>query len=109
MPRVSRRHIVVLAILLYVTLDLSLPAMPGAFEFDPADSVESIQVTRARPAADITVVRELTRDALAPARPRLEVRTRSAARDHIAHPRRPLAGWFPPPHRDAAPASEDPH
>jgi hypothetical protein len=107
MPAVSRCRIV-LAILVYVTLDLSLPAMPGAFEFEPAASVESIQVTRARPAAEVTVVREVTRDALAAARPRLEVRARSAAREQVAHPRQPTAGWFPPPHRDAAP-SEDPH
>jgi hypothetical protein len=30
------------AILVYVTLDLALPAMPGAFVFEPADSVESV-------------------------------------------------------------------
>jgi len=30
------------AILIYVALDLSLPAMPGAFVFEAADSVESI-------------------------------------------------------------------
>jgi hypothetical protein len=34
----------VLMCLIYVTLDLSLPAMPGAFEFDPEESTESIQV-----------------------------------------------------------------
>lgn len=31
-----------MAILVYVTLDLSLPTMPGAFVFEPADSVESV-------------------------------------------------------------------
>ncbi len=31
-----------MAILVYVALDLSLPTMPGAFVFEPADSVESI-------------------------------------------------------------------
>ncbi len=40
-----------MAILIYVALDLSLPAMPGAFVFEAADSVESIgggrMVTRA--------------------------------------------------------------
>jgi hypothetical protein len=36
-----RRGLLVV-ILVYVALDLSLPAMPGAFEFEPADSVESI-------------------------------------------------------------------
>jgi hypothetical protein len=29
------------AILVYVSLDLALPGMPGAFVFEPADSVES--------------------------------------------------------------------
>jgi hypothetical protein len=38
---VSCRWELFVAILLYVTLDLSLPAMPGAFVFDAADSVES--------------------------------------------------------------------
>jgi hypothetical protein len=36
-----RRELLV-AILVYVVLDLSLPTMPGAFVFEPADSVESI-------------------------------------------------------------------
>lgn len=31
-----------MAVLVYVALDLSLPTMPGAFVFEPADSVESI-------------------------------------------------------------------
>jgi hypothetical protein len=38
---ICRREILV-AILIYVALDLSLPAMPGAFVFEAADSVESI-------------------------------------------------------------------
>ena len=41
------RQTLVLAILLYVTLDLSLAAMPGAFVFEPADSVESAHGARA--------------------------------------------------------------
>jgi hypothetical protein len=45
---VSRRRGLLLVILIYVTLDLSLPAMPGAFVFDPAGSVESIDVARGR-------------------------------------------------------------
>jgi hypothetical protein len=39
---------VFLAVLLYVTLDLSLPMMPGAFVFDIEDSVESAQSHRGR-------------------------------------------------------------
>jgi hypothetical protein len=30
-----------LAILIYISLDLSLPGMPGAFVFEPAESIES--------------------------------------------------------------------
>jgi len=37
-----RRRRLLLAILVYVTLDLSLPTMPGAFVFETGDSVESI-------------------------------------------------------------------
>jgi hypothetical protein len=36
-----RRELLV-AILVYVALDLSLPGMPGAFVFEPAGSVDSI-------------------------------------------------------------------
>jgi hypothetical protein len=38
----TRRRAFLVAVLVYVTLDLALPAMPGAFVFEPADSVESI-------------------------------------------------------------------
>jgi hypothetical protein len=44
---VTRRG-VLLAVLVYVALDLSLPGMPGAFVFDTAESVESAQGARAR-------------------------------------------------------------
>jgi hypothetical protein len=35
-------------LLVYVTLDLSLPAMPGAFVFEADDSVESVHSARGR-------------------------------------------------------------
>ena len=41
-------------LLLYVALDLSLPAMPGAFVFDPAGSVEGASAGRPRLTADTT-------------------------------------------------------
>jgi hypothetical protein len=37
-----------LALLVYVTLDLSLPAMPGAFVFEADASVESVHSARGR-------------------------------------------------------------
>ena len=47
-----RRSALLVAFLVYVTLDLSLPAMPGAFVFDPGESVESVQHARARSATE---------------------------------------------------------
>ena len=47
------RRTLLVAILIYVALDLSLASMPGAFEFDPNDSVESTQSGRSRPTAEI--------------------------------------------------------
>lgn len=40
------RPTLLFAVLLYVTLDLSLAAMPGAFVFEPADSVEGTHGAR---------------------------------------------------------------
>src|SRR5260370_8252541 len=49
------RRVLIVALLVYVTLDLSIPAMPGAFGFDPDDSVESVYQTRARAAAEAAI------------------------------------------------------
>lgn len=51
----------VLAILIYVTLDLSLPAMPGAFVFEAEDSAESTQV-RTCDADETVALSALARD-----------------------------------------------
>lgn len=42
-----RRHALVLAVVVYVGLDLSLAGMPGAFVFDTKDTVESAHGIRA--------------------------------------------------------------
>jgi hypothetical protein len=43
---------VLFVVLIYISLDLSLPSMPGAFVFDPGESVESVHGGRGRPAID---------------------------------------------------------
>jgi hypothetical protein len=43
----TRRLILVIAV--YVGLDLANPFMPGAFLFDPAESVDGVHGERARP------------------------------------------------------------
>ena len=57
----AHRYSLVLAILIYLTLDLSIPAMPGAFEFECEDSAEGTRV-RARSAAEAVVLPALSRD-----------------------------------------------
>ena len=42
------RPALLVAVLIYVALDLSLAGMPGAFVFDPAESVESAHGARPR-------------------------------------------------------------
>jgi hypothetical protein len=47
------RRALLAALLVYVTLDLSLPAMPGAFVFDVDESVESTHPGRGRTVAAV--------------------------------------------------------
>ena len=101
---------VVAAILLYLVLDLCLASMPGAFVFDAADSVETVQRQRLHDTdAPVRAVIRDPRDVVivpyrVPAR-------REAALDTTASP------WMPPragADRSSAAAefaarSEDPH
>jgi hypothetical protein len=52
----GRPRSLVLAVLLYISVDLSLASMPGAFVFEAGDSVESIQLSRARPLNETATV-----------------------------------------------------
>jgi hypothetical protein len=57
MTSVTRRRLLA-ALFVYVTLDLALPMMPGAFQFDLDDSVDSAQHQRGR-ATDSADVRTM--------------------------------------------------
>jgi hypothetical protein len=46
---VKSRRALVLVVLVYVALDFSSPAIPGAFVFEPGDSVESVARGRTIP------------------------------------------------------------
>jgi hypothetical protein len=99
----------VLAVLVYVTLDLSLPGMPGAFVFEHADSAESTQV-RARAGAETVALPALARDSgVVLPQPLCEVSERLAPGKRAERRRRPMAGWQSRAHCDSAPPSEDPH
>jgi len=106
---VKRPRLLVLASLVYVTLDLSLPAMPGAFVFEPADSAEGTHI-RARAGAEMDA---LPAQASGPASARfnvpLDVKERLTPAS-LAEPRgRPVVHWRSRASDESAPLSEDPH
>ena len=99
------RRTLLLAILVYVTLDLSLPAMPGAFVFEPGDSVEGTQVARGRLAAEAVM---LPSSFVLPA-PRIDLRHRMPPINDIVRLVRSDARCLPRAVCAAPPLSEDPH
>jgi hypothetical protein len=106
---VRHRRALVLAVLVYVTLDLSLAGMPGAFVFEPADSAESTQV-RARAAAETVVLPALARDSGSVLfQPPLPGDERPALITPAERCARPLVSWPSRAQYDPAPPSEDPH
>jgi hypothetical protein len=97
-----------LGVLLYVSLDLSMPMMPGAFVFDAGGSVESLQTPRGRLAAEI--VPTLLRDSSLVSRPRLEADDgRPAPRREVTLFDRPAVRGLPRAALDPPQSSEDPH
>jgi len=94
------------AILVYVTLDLSLPAMPGAFVFEPDDSVESIG--RGRLVAKIAVV-PAPASFLPSSQPPADLRHRLRASRGVRPMGRRLVSWLPRAACPPSPPAEDPH
>jgi hypothetical protein len=105
----ATRHGILAAILLYVTLDLSFAAMPGAFVFDADEAVEAAHrgwTGRVDVAAAADEVREPPVATL-PAR---EPRTTGVARPEPSQRALPAPRSFPRDARDPArPPSEEPH
>ena len=108
MVGVKIRPALLIAILLYITLDLSLPAMPGAFVFSPADSVESLQI-RARAAVEILTLPAPVRDSSALSELARDDADRPMPAERIARERDPVPIARSRVRRDPAPSSEDPH
>ena len=107
--RVTHRRVLVLAVLIYVTLDLSLPAMPGAFVFAPADSAESTQV-RARGAAEAVAPPALAGDTgLVRLRPPLERKERLAPASSAGRRVQPVGSRQSRALYESSPPSEDPY
>jgi hypothetical protein len=99
----------VVPILLYVALDLSLPAMPGAFVFDARDSVESTKESRGRGTSDIMGLVTSAPEPVAVSKPRVAVASLSIAPAEAAARRRSVVIWRPRTRLDSPPPSLDPH
>ena len=50
-PGMPIRRLLLVVFFAYVVLDLGCPMVPGAFSFDPAESVDAVGAYRVRPAA----------------------------------------------------------
>ncbi|MGH7399813.1 MAG: hypothetical protein ACRELW_20030 [Candidatus Rokuibacteriota bacterium] len=103
----KHRPALLLAILIYLTLDLSLAAMPGAFVFEPDESVESTRI-RARAAAESVVLLVPPRDAFVLCQLPLVVRDRLAPALSAERRGSPVLSWRSRAPYDPAPPSEDP-
>jgi hypothetical protein len=103
-----RRPLLVVAILLYVTLDLSLPTIPGAFEFNVDDSVEGTQSNRSRGPAEVVVVPRPARISFVVQEPRVTTGDWRIAASEAATLRPSVLEWFPRRLPEPAPSSEDP-
>ena len=96
---------VLLAILLYVGLDFSLPMLPGAFVFDAEESVES---TRGRGRSEIRPM--FVHEASPRSEPSAEVGNRSCAgRRSVTTASRPSVNVLPRAALDLTSLSEEPH
>jgi hypothetical protein len=105
---VKARRGFLLALFIYVTLDLSLPTMPGAFVFEPCDSVDGIQVCRGRGAADVVVAPWLAKNVAVTSQSHSEVTSRLVSTSAPLLPEHRVVKWLPRATLGPAPPSEDP-
>jgi hypothetical protein len=98
-----------LAILIYVTLDLSMPTIPGAFVFESADSVEISSGRTGQGQVEISGLPALARDSFRLLQPPIDLRDRLAANSKVVLLDRPVLNRLPRAILDPAPPSEDPH
>lgn len=98
-----------LAILVYISLDFALPAMPGAFVFEPTESVETIQVNRSRADLDVVVALPLPKCPIVPPVPRVELTGTFVSSRAVTPVIRPAVDHLPRATLHSAPPTEDPH
>jgi hypothetical protein len=106
---VKRHQGLLFFILLYIALDLSLPTIPGAFVFEVAESVESIQIKVGRGGVDFPRPSSLARDSFVLLRPRADASDTLAPTSEVRPPAQSVVSWMPRATLEPAPPAEDPH
>ena len=96
-------------ILIYITLDLSLPSMPGAFVFEPADSVETVQTKGGRARIEAVAALTMATSPFVLPLPRIEFTDGSALRREGTPVSRPAVDHLPRGTIEPTPPIEDPH
>jgi hypothetical protein len=108
MRGVRRRWSLALSILAYMTLDLSLAGMPGAFVFDLSDSVECTRDARGR-TPDVVAIPAQADGAALPPHPPVDPAQRLTQADRVDRRARSVRARPRRTYVDPAPSSEDPH
>ena len=98
-----------LAVLIYVTLDLSVPAIPGAFVFESVDSVEINSGRSGQGKVEISVLPALATDSFGVSQAPVDLRGRLAAANNVALIGHPIVNRLPRASLDPAQPSEDSH
>ena len=98
-----------MAILVYLTLDLSLPAMPGAFVFDADDSAEGTRVVRGRLVVEVVALPILNAGSFVLASPHVDLRQRLSPLSDVVRLARSAAQCLPRSVCALSSPSEDPH
>ena len=104
-----KQRALLLTVLFYVALDLAWPGLPGAFVFDPAGSVDSIERTRSRATVEVAVVPPLA-VIPCPLPPRCSEHSERVVSPTLVSPAaRAVVSRLPRATLDPAPPREDPH
>ena len=104
----NRRGLLV-AILVYLTLDLSLPTMPGAFVFEAGDSAEGTRVIRGRLVVEVVALPVLNAGSFVPPSAHIDLRRRPSPLSDVVRLARSTAQCLPRAVCALSSPSEDPH
>jgi hypothetical protein len=106
MHAVTCYRAMLLAVVVYVSLDVALPMMPGAFVFDPGESIESTELRRDSASA-LTPLPSLVQDLSATLALRIDITDRNTPAREVVCCEQPVARWLPRSVLSAPSPSED--